>query len=144
MLQYCAKEELLFTTIGLMMVKVIFLHLQICLRWDNVNGNPAIFLLEVSQTVPSKSHNVSSSENLPTNPVPDQDHNPIVMEHNYAEYPSSSNSTTSEIKDTETESVLNQEIENTSVGITIKLKYINDDLKLVEGKLDELLGDFKK
>ncbi|EFA13585.1 hypothetical protein TcasGA2_TC006890 [Tribolium castaneum] len=28
--------------------------------------------------------------------------------------------------------------------ITIKLKYINDDLKLVDGKLQELLGDFKK
>ncbi|XP_044262249.1 transmembrane and ubiquitin-like domain-containing protein 1 [Tribolium madens] len=28
--------------------------------------------------------------------------------------------------------------------ITIKLKYINDDLKLVDGKLQEQLGDFKK
>nr|CAH7726925.1 unnamed protein product [Callosobruchus chinensis] len=29
-------------------------------------------------------------------------------------------------------------------GITIKLKYINDDLKLVDGRLDEMLGDFKR
>lgn len=29
-------------------------------------------------------------------------------------------------------------------SITIKLKYINDDLKLVDGKLEELLGDFKR
>nr|CAI5822235.1 unnamed protein product [Callosobruchus analis] len=36
----------------------------------------------------------------------------------------------------------NGEKENS--GITIKLKYINDDLKLVDGRLDELLGDFKR
>ncbi|CAH1114242.1 unnamed protein product [Psylliodes chrysocephalus] len=37
-----------------------------------------------------------------------------------------------------------EECPDESVGITIKLKYINDDLKLVEGKLNEPLGDFKK
>lgn len=96
--------------------------------------------------MPSKSHTVSSSNDLPTSPVPDQVDNQIVMEHNYAEYPSSSNSAYLEIKNTETTSELNDEVENheTNVGITIKLKYINDDLKSVDGKLDELLGDFKK
>ncbi|VEN61482.1 unnamed protein product, partial [Callosobruchus maculatus] len=34
--------------------------------------------------------------------------------------------------------------EQNKSGITIKLKYINDDLKLVDGRLDELLGDFKR
>lgn len=29
-------------------------------------------------------------------------------------------------------------------NITIKLKYINDDIKVVDGRLEELLGDFKK
>lgn len=96
--------------------------------------------------MPSKTHNVGSSNNLSTNPLSDQADNQIVMEHNYAEYPSSSKSASSESKGTESESVLNTEIENNAnnVGITIKLKYINDELKLVEGKLDELLGDFKK
>ncbi|CAH1997265.1 unnamed protein product [Acanthoscelides obtectus] len=34
--------------------------------------------------------------------------------------------------------------ENHTGGITIKLKYINDDLKLVDGRLDEMLGEFKR
>lgn len=29
-------------------------------------------------------------------------------------------------------------------NITIKLKYINDDIKVVDGRLEELLGDFKR
>jgi hypothetical protein len=32
----------------------------------------------------------------------------------------------------------------TSKSIRIKLKYLNDDLKLVEGDLSEVIGDFKK
>lgn len=28
--------------------------------------------------------------------------------------------------------------------IRVKLKYLNDDLKLVDGKLEELLGEFKR
>lgn len=31
-----------------------------------------------------------------------------------------------------------------SDNITIKLKYINDDIKVVDGRLEELLGDFKR
>lgn len=49
-----------------------------------------------------------------------------VMEHNYAEAAQVPEST------------------RTESDITIKLKYINDDLKLVDGKLHEQLGDFKK
>lgn len=33
---------------------------------------------------------------------------------------------------------------NESNEITVKLKFINDDQKLVTGRLKELLGDFKK
>lgn len=29
-------------------------------------------------------------------------------------------------------------------GIRIKLKYLNDDLKIVDGQLNELLGEFKR
>lgn len=31
-----------------------------------------------------------------------------------------------------------------SDSITIKLKYINDDIKAVDGRLEEPLGDFKR
>lgn len=50
-----------------------------------------------------------------------------VMEHNYAERPAESP------PPSESES-----------NIRIKLKYLNDDLKLVDGRLEELLGDFKR
>lgn len=36
------------------------------------------------------------------------------------------------------------EAESTTDNIRIRLKYLNDDQKLVEGRLQELLGDFKK
>lgn len=36
------------------------------------------------------------------------------------------------------------ETEDVSSRIRIKLKYLNDDLRLVDGKLEELLGDFKR
>lgn len=42
------------------------------------------------------------------------------------------------------ESFQSNNLPNDQNGITIKLKYINDDVKLVDGKLDEMLGDFKK
>lgn len=38
----------------------------------------------------------------------------------------------------------NTETQTIEPNIRIKLKYINDDLKLVDGKLEELLGDFKR
>lgn len=38
----------------------------------------------------------------------------------------------------------NTETQTIEPNICIKLKYINDDLKLVDGKLEELLGDFKR
>lgn len=41
-----------------------------------------------------------------------------------------------------------QGVQKSSIGdvasITIKLKFINDDIRIVDGRLDELLGDFKK
>lgn len=61
----------------------------------------------------------------------------VLMEHNYAEH-----SRTSEDEDQSR----NPEVHNPNnpTGITVKLKYLNDDLKMVDGKLDEILGDFKK
>ena len=38
----------------------------------------------------------------------------------------------------------NNEQPGPSKQIRIKLKYLNDDLKLVEGDLNEVIGDFKK
>ncbi|RZC35145.1 transmembrane and ubiquitin-like domain-containing protein 1 [Asbolus verrucosus] len=57
---------------------------------------------------------------------------PTIMEHNYAEAANAEN------QDNQ-----NKESRDSS-DIRIKLKYINDDLKLVDGKLQEQLGDFKK
>lgn len=69
----------------------------------------------------------------------------IVMEHNYAEYPSSSSEDCFENRNIQNEDQLKDDNKsNENDGITIKLKYINDDLKLVDGKLNELLGDFKR
>lgn len=95
--------------------------------------------------MPLKSDNITLSNNLTPNPDPGQADHQIVMEHNYAEYPGSSNSEHVDNKESEDETVTNN-IQNTThiVGIKIKLKYINDDLKVVDGKLDESLGDFKK
>lgn len=66
-------------------------------------------------------------------------HEPI-MEHNYAERetvrvnPSENHGSTS--------SKANNE--NSDSNIRIKLKYLNDELKLVDGRLEEQLGDFKR
>ncbi|CAH0552721.1 unnamed protein product [Brassicogethes aeneus] len=60
-----------------------------------------------------------------------------IMEHNYAER---KNTTEAENK-TETNA---EKLEINENSIIIKLKYINDDLKPVNGNLEELLGDFKK
>lgn len=38
----------------------------------------------------------------------------------------------------------NEQTESDSSNIHIKLKYLNDDLKVVEGSLQENLGDFKR
>nr|UOA02783.1 transmembrane and ubiquitin-like domain-containing protein 1 [Monochamus saltuarius] len=65
-----------------------------------------------------------------------------VMEHNYAEQDTSTSSNCRNEQNSEsTERSLPSDNKS---GITIKLKYINDDLKLVDGRLEEMLGDFKK
>ncbi|XP_018571587.1 transmembrane and ubiquitin-like domain-containing protein 1 isoform X2 [Anoplophora glabripennis] len=66
-----------------------------------------------------------------------------VMEHNYAEQDTTSTS----LNDRNEQSSENNERSipsDNKPAITIKLKYINDDLKLVDGRLEEMLGDFKK
>lgn len=62
----------------------------------------------------------------------------------------SNNSTAETNTDTDNEAYRVEENRNDSGNIpdenniTIKLKYINDDLKLVSGRLKELLGDFRR
>lgn len=63
----------------------------------------------------------------------------------------SNNSTVETNTDTDNETYRVEEKQNDTKNsppeqscITIKLKYINDDLKLVSGKLEELLGDFRR
>lgn len=62
----------------------------------------------------------------------------LVMEHNYAEHPvnTTDNAEASDKSGTKSDS--------NKLGITIKLKYLNDDLLSVDGRLNEMLGDFKK
>lgn len=91
-----------------------------------------------------ESINVDQSYNCSTETLTSQVAHEVVMEHNYAEYPSSSKDDCVGNRDTHNETLLNKEQNVDNSGITIKLKYINDDLKLVEGKLNEQLGDFKK
>lgn len=94
----------------------------------------------------SDTQNLGSSDEFVTKTVTQGAGHEIVMEHNYAEYPSSSNMESFEDQEPQNETPLNEQFHDNAEndGITIKLKYINDDLKLVDGKLDELLGDFKK
>lgn len=94
--------------------------------------------------MPSELGNSDLSFETTTESSSSQVDHQIVMEHNYAEYPSGSDSNSVENKNTENDSLLNKCDNVEGHRIIIKLKYINDDLKLVEGKLDELLGDFKK
>ncbi|KAJ8984860.1 hypothetical protein NQ317_002699 [Molorchus minor] len=61
-----------------------------------------------------------------------------LMEHNYAERPSTTSASTSNVKNSQ------EAGDDSKNGITIKLKYLNDDLKLVDGRLEENLGDFKR
>jgi hypothetical protein len=64
--------------------------------------------------------------------------NPTIMEHNYAE------ASAPDVVHNLNPNAQDKETARDGTGITIKLKYINDDLKLVDGKLQEQLGDFKK
>lgn len=59
------------------------------------------------------------------------------MEHNYAERDTAKPLA----KEKDPENAPPSEKES---SIRIKLKYLNDDLKLVDGRLEELLGDFKR
>lgn len=65
----------------------------------------------------------------------------VLMEHNYAEHNhvevlnQSENKTKTDLKEADS---------GIQSGIKIKLKYINDDLREVDGNLGEPLGDFKR
>ncbi|KAF5273074.1 hypothetical protein FQR65_LT04816 [Abscondita terminalis] len=80
-----------------------------------------------------------------TNPIID-DHietlNDSIMEHNYAERDTLNIDPIKSSNDTETCSGSKEE--NSDTNIRIKLKYLNDELKLVDGKLEEQLGEFKR
>lgn len=101
-----------------------------------------IFFAGVSQTESTSDLNNHQLDNSERNNITEIADDEIVMEHNYAREPSCSNIEENNGDDTPHVPQLVKCTEN--AGITIKLKYLNDDLKLVDGKLDELLGDFKK
>lgn len=96
-----------------------------------------------TETPIESQNNVTSTDKTLTKNVSERE---IVMEHNYAEYPSSSKDDLIEETNTQNESSFDEQVQDNleNAGIRVKLKYINDDLKLVDGKLDEMLGDFKK
>lgn len=62
----------------------------------------------------------------------------VVMEHNYADQNNGEFADTGEVNESKEPEVTDP------AAIRIKLKYINDDLKQVDGHLEELLGDFKR
>ena len=74
--------------------------------------------------------------------------NDTIMEHNYAERDTVDVGVKKEDanKENELESKTCEadSIQNNDSNIRIKLKYLNDDLKLVNGRLEEQLGDFKR
>ncbi|KAB0802919.1 hypothetical protein PPYR_05105 [Photinus pyralis] len=74
--------------------------------------------------------------------------NDSIMEHNYAERDPISVNNDNEEKPSnskfETEQCAAATNENSDSNIRIKLKYLNDELKLVNGRLEEQLGDFKR
>ncbi|KAK4882925.1 hypothetical protein RN001_006244 [Aquatica leii] len=69
--------------------------------------------------------------------------NDSIMEHNYAERDALDIDSIKNNNDKEKCSNSQTE-ESTDTNIRIKLKYLNDELKLVDGKLEEQLGDFKR
>lgn len=67
----------------------------------------------------------------------EQDSEQVLMEHNYADHTQTENTTDFASSSSAPEP-------NEGTHITIKLKYINDHLRHVDGDLHELLGDFKR
>ncbi|KAJ8935973.1 hypothetical protein NQ314_012540 [Rhamnusium bicolor] len=87
-------------------------------------------------------HSSSNVEDTIENILDSTEH--AVMEHNYAERNESTSNVQSNGTDEKSEVDKSEHISENKSGITIKLKYINDDLKLVSGRLEERLGDFKR
>lgn len=121
------------------------LFVQITILFKAISRKNKFVFLGTSNERSPDSHNqipsVNSTRNIEKTTQGIQE---IVMEHNYAEFPSTSSANTFEdVQEQDSHEDQSQnKFEND--GIIIKLKYINDDLKMVDGKLDELLGDFKK
>lgn len=74
--------------------------------------------------------------------------NEPIMEHNYAEHEpmhctSPNENILEELETTDAHSAQSSENGN-NTNIRIKLKYLNDELKLVDGRLEEQLGEFKR
>lgn len=83
---------------------------------------------EGEPVAPSDGDNALDEEDSPYENIPDAESGDFVLtEHNYAIPP---------------ETATNNNPNET--GIKIKLKYINDDLKLVDCRLEETVGEFKR
>ncbi|KAF2904836.1 hypothetical protein ILUMI_01342 [Ignelater luminosus] len=87
----------------------------------------------------SQSSNSASSTAEDSSSEPRDVHEPI-MEHNYAERETVHVNSSENIESTSSKA----NTENSDSNIRIKLKYLNDELKLVDGRLEEQLGDFKR
>ncbi|KAJ8958345.1 hypothetical protein NQ318_017491 [Aromia moschata] len=106
--------------------------------YDNFNNERQAEGPQPSAPAPDAQQNSTNADDVPDS----TDH--IVMEHNYAERsgdPSTCSSSGTQQKSDERKG---DHLSADKTGITIKLKYINDDLKLVDGRLEENLGDFKR
>lgn len=80
---------------------------------------------------------LQSTQNQPTQPTQISRFDSIDSTDAKEETKTSDSSNKIETSNSETQ---NMETDN----ITIKLKYINDDVRIVDGRLEELLGDFKR
>lgn len=107
------------------MLMITFLSYCFPIKTDHSGeGEPA------AAVAPSDGGNSDhDEEDSPYESLPDAESGDFVLtEHNYATPPTTSNNKNNPHE----------------TGIKIKLKYINDDLKLVECRLEETVGEFKR
>lgn len=107
--------------------------------------------LDASQNAQESTAGIAS-QSVSDNAAETESHNTVetvndsIMEHNYAERDpiNVTNEEKSSHSNIETEPCGATSAENNDSNIRIKLKYLNDELKLVNGRLEEQLGDFKR
>lgn len=87
--------------------------------------------------------------------VPDERHIPLNVKKDDDNIENTNNIDTNNVASENPDAMVDEDDDNfksedanepddTKDNIRIRLKYLNDDLKLVEGSLHELLGDFKR